>query len=493
MAIISFNGRFDVTSVFDLGFYLNYSAATVFANYPPSKWSYSNPNADLTVAFRTNNVDSTGALTAASVVYAVDILHFNTQVFTAYDFSVSTWGATGTNVAVLSNLLPSILAGNDTIQISGDTQFFSGDYPSIFQDTSVVLGNDLITIDGSGVISNPTLWGDAYFASQGSYYVCGNDIINASARIFGITLVGDIEIANGEGAFGNDILIGGSGSDTLYGDTKINLSLDTESGGADRLYGNGGDDTLGGGGGNDFLDGGMGVDRLNGGAGADTLLGSGGADVLVGGTGNDIMVGGDGNDTYYADSAGDVVTEKNAVSATGGYDTVVSSVSRALGANTERLYLTGTAVSGTGNSISNVIVGNGAANTLNGGLGNDTLIGGAGADSFVFNTTLNGALNVDKITDFNVIDMIKLENTGATLFSTLTGAAAVGPGGVLTAASFWSAAGAVTAHDATDRIVYNSTTGDLYYDRDGLGGAAAIKFAMLTTHPTVTNADFIII
>ncbi len=73
-----------------------------------------------------------------------------------------------------------------------------------------------------------------------------------------------------------------------------------------------------------------------------------------------------------------------------------------------------------GNNGANVIRGNGGNDTISGfsgndiiygGAGNDTLTGGAGYDSFVFNTALNSTSNVDRITDFNVVqDTIRLDN-----------------------------------------------------------------------------------
>lgn len=143
-------------------------------------------------------------------------------------------------------------------------------------------------------------------------------------------------------------VVGSAGNDT-YNGTRFN----------DIIRGNAGNDVLGGGAGNDLIDGGAGNETLNGGAGADR------------------MIGGLGNDVYYVDAAGDVVSE----APNQGTDTVRSSISYTLGAYVEYLTLIGTAaVSGTGNTLDNVITGNAAANTLNGGAGNDRLVGGGGAD-----------------------------------------------------------------------------------------------------------------
>ncbi|EFG9941159.1 calcium-binding protein, partial [Escherichia coli] len=48
--------------------------------------------------------------------------------------------------------------------------------------------------------------------------------------------------------------------------------------------------------------------------------------------------------------------------------------------------------------------------------------------------------------------------------------------------------------DADDRIIYNASTGALYYDADGSGTAfGRVQFATLTGSPTITAADFVII
>ncbi|HYJ52239.1 MAG TPA: hypothetical protein VEW04_03620, partial [Allosphingosinicella sp.] len=50
-----------------------------------------------------------------------------------------------------------------------------------------------------------------------------------------------------------------------------------------------------------------------------------------------------------------------------------------------------------------------------------------------------------------------------------------------------------TAQDADDRIIYNSTTGALFFDADGNGAGAAVQFATLDGHPIVTASDFTVI
>jgi len=120
------------------------------------------------------------------------------------------------------------------------------------------------------------------------------------------------------------------------------------------------------------------MDVLNGQGGSDVLYGYAGNDTLDGGSGADTMYGGAGDDTYVVNTSSDVVIEN----AGEGIDTVLSSTSYTLGDNVENLTLTGTSsISGTGNSLDNIIIGNSAGNTLTGGAGNDWLDGGAGSDT----------------------------------------------------------------------------------------------------------------
>ena len=63
--------------------------------------------------------------------------------------------------------------------------------------------------------------------------------------------------------------------------------------------------------------------------------------------------------------------------------------------------------------------------------------------------------------------------------------------GTLSAAEFHLG---TAAHDFDDRIIFDAATGNLFYDRDGTGSAAAVRFAVLSgVTGTVTEADFLVI
>jgi Ca2+-binding RTX toxin-like protein len=113
--------------------------------------------------------------------------------------------------------------------------------------------------------------------------------------------------------------------------------------------------------------------------GADRLAGLDGADTLDGGSGADTLDGGPGDDVFLVDVPGDVVLERQDQ----GIDTVRAAVNHALAQNVEILLLVGSAYSGSGNDLPNLIVGTAGANRLAGEGGADTLQGGAGNDIYV--------------------------------------------------------------------------------------------------------------
>ncbi len=332
----------------------------------------------------------------------------------------------------------------------------SGSHAVYLTNTGSVSINNSGTIDGYG----NSVYVDEFNGTKGYYNITNTGTMNGGILATNAALL----YYNGENGhliggidagIGDDYLAGGVEGDSFYG-----------GGGFDRLFGNGGNDLLFGQAGGDVLQGGVGDDTLDGGTEADT------------------MAGGAGNDAYYVDDAGDVVTElKNQ-----GTDSIVSSVSYTLtDANIENLRLTGTdALSARGNALANIVVGNDGSNRIDGDLGADTLAGAGGNDRFRFVTKLGGT-NVDHVYDFTNAagnnDRFDIDNA---VFLGL-------PAGKLAAGAFH--AGTVNvATQADDRIVYNTATGDLFFDRDGSGTAySAVHFATLDNKAALTAADFYVI
>ena len=62
--------------------------------------------------------------------------------------------------------------------------------------------------------------------------------------------------------------------------------------------------------------------------------------------------------------------------------------------------------------------------------------------------------------------------------------------GSLSANAFFAG---TAAHDADDRIVYDSATGNLFFDADGHGAGAAMLFANLSNHAALSASDFQVI
>lgn len=259
---------------------------------------------------------------------------------------------------------------------------------------------------------------------------------------------------------GTDTLTGIEGiRGTMFNDTVIGSARDESFGGGRGL------DNLNGGGGEDWLefwdvgdhnDNGHGI-TVNLGANkevtddgygntenADNFENIGGGllnDKLTGSTGSNRIDGNDGNDT---------------ISGGGGED-----------------FLDG----GWGNDVISGGVGNN--DHISGGGGNDRLTGDGGNDNFNFVWDLANS-GVDTITDFaHGADRIYVASWWGGGFTVED----------LVATQFRSGAGVTTANSATQRVIYNTTTGDLYFDIDGVGGVAAVRFAVLSNHAALTFDD----
>ena len=232
--------------------------------------------------------------------------------------------------------------------------------------------------------------------------------------------------------------------------------------------------------GNDTYIGGSFSDVVFGGAGNDVLSGGDGADVLDGGSGADALNGGAGDDAFIIDDAGDSIADES------GTDTVYSTLSYALGAGLEQLVLLGAdAIDGAGNALDNLLIGNGASNHLSGGDGNDslfgaggndTLTGGGGADSFFFD--VDPSAGVASITDFSSDDSIHLD---VNIFKALS------PGQLIDAGFGLGTAATTSAQ----HILYDSASGDIFYDADGNGAAQAVLIASVTPGTALVAADFV--
>ncbi len=395
------------------------------------------------------------------------------------------------------------------VGFGGDDWYFIVDgRERVFE--SVSGGNDRVFASVSYTLTagaEVELLATAFPAGTAAINLTGNELAN--------TIHGNAGANRLEGAAGNDALIGNEGDDILDGGT--------------------GNDILDGGTGNDILRGGMGDDwhfvdsagdmlieavgegtldrvfarvsytltagaevelmttdhnsgtaaiNLTGNELANIIHGNDGDNKLDGGAGADTLVGRAGNDQFFVDNAGDYIFE----AAGEGNDRLFASASYTLAAGAEvELMTTGlhagtAAINLTGNELANTIYGNDGNNILDGKGGSDSLVGLAGADTFAFTTAL-GAGNVDQVFGFtNAVDRIALGNA---IFG-----AGIGAPGAFNANAFYAG---TAAHDADDRIIYNSATGQLFFDADGSGAGAAVQFATLSPGLALTAGDFAVI
>lgn len=227
-------------------------------------------------------------------------------------------------------------------------------------------------------------------------------------------------------------------------DRRGTESADTLTGsdGNDSIFGNGGDDVLQARSGNDLVHGGSGMDTISVGGGNDRVIAGSGNDSVSGNAGTDILDGGLGLDRLLGGWGNDILIGRE------------------------------------GNDRLN---GDWGADRLLGGSGVDVLTGGEGRDTFLFNAAPTAA-NVDRITDFSVADdTIYVDDAIFTGLAT----------GILASAAF-SANISGYARDVSDRLIYESDTGKLFFDRDGTGAAARQQIATLDHDLHLTAADFFV-
>jgi serralysin len=418
-----------------------------------------------------------------------DLLLFDQSVISAAELSVRVSGA-HTHVQVMSgpyagkdvlllNTTPLQLATSNVGFANGSRLLFGDDSPSQAGDNA---DNVLVGTSGRDLMSG---FGgnDTYFVSAGDKLsdTGGIDQVNSSASwnlgtgFENLTLLGGAVEGGGNSAanriVGNDarnVLNGRGGNDTLSGEggnDVFNMSNGGEASyGTDSIDGGDGMDTVDFGAnarsavvadfGAGFMSGGgtggsgsatiASIENLDAGAFNDSITGSDAGNKLYGAGGNDTLTGAEGNDTLRGGDGNDWLQ--------GGFSFAVSGS----------------------------------------GTGNDILTGGGGRDSFVFNDAPNPFLvppsaTADLVTDFRSgTDSLVFDDN---VFPT------AGPPGRYAAADprFYAAAGAAQGHDETDRIVYNTTTGELYYDPDGSGVAASQIIATLQNDPTVIATDIFII
>ncbi|MET3917919.1 VCBS repeat-containing protein [Variovorax sp. OAS795] len=384
--------------------------------------------------------------------------------------------------------------------------------------------------DGAGGTTTATATIDVRAVSGGN----GADTIDLSTS-------GTYQASFIDGRGGADDLTGGAGGDVFIGGSGNGADTLLGSSGNDLLIGGDGNDALSGGAGNDVLRGGLGNnDAMDGGAGSEDLLdfsdgtvalnftlvqsaastsianGTAGlgngdtylniegvigtdlGDTLTGSAANDILRGGKGNDTL--DGAGGNADLLDFSDGTSGLTftltqssstTSFNASAAGLGTDNYRNFegVMGTAFSDTitGSASSDQLRGGGGNDAINGAAGDDRIVGGAGADiltggadndTFVFDSAPNA---VDSVTDFDASgsaasgDLIEFSRGTFTALTTASG-------GTLSAAEFASldGGGAGGTVGAGVHVIYDSATGNLYYDTDGLSAANRTLVATLT-------------
>jgi Ca2+-binding RTX toxin-like protein len=225
---------------------------------------------------------------------------------------------------------------------------------------------------------------------------------------------------------------GSAGVDSFRADSPTTNPFEIKAGG--------GNDAIVTSNGNDILSGEAGNDSIKSGGGNDNVTGGLGNDLLMAGDGSDFVAGGDGNDRVSGDAGND------RISGEGGNDVLSG---------------------GDGNDL------------LTPGAGRDLVRGGAGRDRFRFEKGSTGGEQLDRIADFtpqdDVIEISRSLLPGSGLAK-----------GTLKESDFQIVEGIGSA-DASAKIVYESSSGIVYYNP---AGGVDVKLFKMQKGLDVSAADF---
>jgi Ca2+-binding RTX toxin-like protein len=358
-----------------------------------------------------------------------------------------------------------------------------------------VLAGTKVTQAEQGSLAKPITAGD------GNNLILGNSGDNAVSAGNGnnvvITGAGNdlIHVGDGNNSIqsgdGNDLIVAGNGNNAiLLGGGPKTVVVGA---GANTVIGGNGNNIIMAGEGNNVLYAGSGNSVVFAEDGNNTLVGGIGHNELIAGNGNNSftdgggiadMTAGTGSNTFVVNNTQDSITVAAPVAGkTAGVNTVKSSVNWTLGANQQILWGTGnSALTLTGNSTGDQIIGNGAADTLIGGSGNDTIadsggaaqmIGGGGNDTFVVSNTASvvqetansGIATIKTSVSYSLPDNVQnLIGTG--------NAALILRGGAQDGTT-------ITANDANDTLIAGNGVSSL------IGGAGSDTFVVNNVNDVV--------
>ncbi|MFD1123479.1 M10 family metallopeptidase C-terminal domain-containing protein, partial [Methylophilus flavus] len=386
-----------------------------------------------------------------------------------YKVDLALTGTTAANfkVALQDTITETAVAGSgtDTVQL----RLLAGtDYSTMANATTLTLGANLEKLDASATgLTKLNLTGNALANT-----LTGNDADNIL-----------------DGGAGNDILIGGLGNDTLKGGAGADVfqyvnAADSTASSMDTIL--------------DFT---QGVDKLD-----FLILNGGGFDLSFSGiteSANSIWYShSQGNTFIFADTSGDAIADFQ-LQLTGtvdlnSFDFYLPRTTTRFGTNaddsitmdsqTDTYYgLAGNDfITGNFSFLTDTIFGQDGDDILFGRGGSDVMDGGSGNDTFLYSSEIQHNDSVDTILNFKASEDKFQFNESYPYFKELKGA--------VDADEVRIGAGYVSAIDDNDYIIYNTSTGDVFYDYDANGPQMAIKFANLVNPTgTITYLNFTVL